>query len=270
MSKPLLKVGSQGDVVEKLEQILIDQGYGFNELLVDGYFDEFVEDCVAYFQMTHVGLEGESLGVDGVVGKNTWWALYNHNGGPQRNYYEPYISEGVEGAREAVLKVALAEHGIGVKEEPNGANWGDGVIKYGGNPGWAWCCLFVSWVVKHGMGFYPCERKFASCARNWEAAEKFSFTKKDNPIPGDQFVMLYTNSAGHLNGKGHTGFVLAVSEDGQWINTVEGNAGNRVKIGKRPISQIYGYISWYAMHDTSNEWARGLVNVSSTAGDTIR
>jgi len=272
MSKPLLRLGSSGEDVLEVERILIDQGYGFGELIDDGDFDEFLEDCVTYFQMTHVKEDGEALDVDGVVGNDTWWALYNHSGAPQRNYYEPYIPQGIGGNREVILKLALAEHGIGVKEEPNGSNWGDGVIKYGGQPGWAWCCLFASWVIKHAMTGYPLGKRFASCYRNWQAANEAGFTKRGNPIPGDQFIMLYTNSKGHLNGKGHTGFVLAVSEDGEWINTIEGNAGNRVKVGKRPTSQIYGYIDWYGRmnEDLPVDWKRGLVGASSTAADTTR
>ncbi len=67
-------------------------GYpGFGQLVVNGHFDEVTEDAVSYFQMTHVDENGEPLDVDGQVGPNTWWALYNPSGELQRNHYEGVI-----------------------------------------------------------------------------------------------------------------------------------------------------------------------------------
>jgi hypothetical protein len=43
--------------------------------------------------------------------------------------------------------IARAEHQAGVHEDPDGSNWGDGVIKYleeGGSPADFWCCFFWS------------------------------------------------------------------------------------------------------------------------------
>jgi len=269
MSKPLLKLGATGLDVRTMQAILIQQGFGFGQLVVNGRFDEITEDAVSYFQMTHVNEQGEALDIDGEVGDDTWWALENPSGDAQRNNYVGTIPEGITGARADVLRQALDEHALGVREEPDGANWGDGVVKYGGQPGWAWCCLFASWCEKQALGEYPLDAKFASCFQAWQAAKKLGFTTPD-PAPGDQFIMLYKNSAGQLTGTGHTGFVLAVSEDGQWINTVEGNAGNRVKIGKRPVSQMYGFINFYGDADQLGDWSRGLVGTVSTAEDGTR
>ena len=270
-NKPVLRLGSTGESVEELQHILIQQGYGFGQLVVNGLYDEVTEDAVGYFQMTHIGEDGESLEIDGWVGKNTWWALYNHSGVSQRNYFDLYIPDDIGESRNALLKVALFEHQFGVHEEPNGSNWGDGVIKYGGEPGWAWCCLFTSWVANQAFNGYPLNAKFASCYQAWKQAVKLGFTKMSNPVPGDQFMMLYTNSAGQLKGTGHTGYVLAVSEDGKWINTVEGNAGNRVKIGKRLVSQMYGFINFFGDAGSLGQWKVGLVgNAPSTVNDGTR
>lgn len=270
-NKPVLQLGSSGEAVEELQRILIQQGFGFGQLVVSGLFDEITEDAVSYFQMTHINEHGEPLKVDGWAGENTWWALYHHSGEDQRNHFDSYVPKGIGESRTALLNAALSEHQLGVHEEPDGSNWGDGVVKYGGEPGWAWCCLFASWVAKQAFfGRYPLGAKFASCYQAWKQAEKLGLAKLEKPVPGDQFIMLYTNLAGQLTGTGHTGYVLAVSEDGQWINTVEGNAGNRVKIGKRPISQIYGFIDLCGDAESVGLWEVGLVGSVSTAGDTTR
>lgn len=269
MSRPLLRLGSSGPDVKVVQNILLQHGFGFGQLVANGRFDEITEDAVSYFQMTHIDQGGEPLEVDGVVGRDTWWALENPSGEMQRNDYEGTIPDGIVGVRAAVLRQALDEHALGVCEEPDGTNWGDGVVKYGGQPGWAWCCLFASWCEKQVLGEYPLGAKMASCYQAWQAAKALGLTKPD-PVPGDQFIMLYTNSAGQLTGTGHTGFVLAVSEDGQWINTVEGNAGNRVKIGKRPVSQMYGFIDLCGDADQLGDWGRGLVGTTSTANDATR
>jgi hypothetical protein len=126
-------------------------------------------------------------------------------------------------------------------------------------------------VVKQALGRYPLGAKFASCYQAWKQAEKLGHAKKTTPLPGDQFIMLYTNSSGQMTGTGHTGYVLAVSEDGRWINTVEGNAGNRVKIGKRLVSQMYGFIDLCGDTASLTDWQVGLVgSAASTAGDTTR
>ena len=54
--------------------------------------------------------------------------------------------------------------------------------------------------------------------------------------PGDVYIQIKSQ------GKGHTGFVVGVSEDDQSIYTGEGNCGNRLKIGKRDKDSIDHYI----------------------------
>lgn len=66
----ILRVGSQGDEVEKLQQKLADIGY-YNEE-VTGYFGQYTEKCVKNFQ-TDMGLLS-----DGEVGPYTWSALESY------------------------------------------------------------------------------------------------------------------------------------------------------------------------------------------------
>ena len=43
----------------------------------DGKFGANTEKAVRKFQGEHTGPDGNALKVDGIVGKNTWWALDN-------------------------------------------------------------------------------------------------------------------------------------------------------------------------------------------------
>lgn len=214
-------------------------------------FTEATEAAVSYFQSTHLGQNGRPLGVDGVVGSKTLWALENNTGDAQRSHIAPAIPEGLPAHRKRVLEIALAEHARPAVEDPNGSNRGPVVDKYL-EPAWwrrspqgpPWCCLFYSWVINEALGEFPIGSREASCARAVDKAkEKGLWVEGDAPpIPGDAFVMLYRNAQGALTGKGHIGFVLRVSEDGKQINTVEGNCGNRVKVGTRKVDTIAGYI----------------------------
>ena len=76
----------------------------------------------------------------------------------------------------------------------------------------------------------------------------FAFRKSSHsPLPGDMGVMLYRNNSGNLTGSGHIFAVTRVSANGQTINTIGGNEGNRLKHGIRDVSQptIEGWIGLY-------------------------
>lgn len=221
-------------------------------------FTQATHDAVVYFQQTHLGQNGKPLGVDGVVGGKTFWALRHNKGKAQKSNIKPRIPGGLPENRRAVLKVALAEHARPAVERPNGSNRGPVVDKYL-QPAWwrrnpkgpPWCCLFYSWIVDEALGEFPIGARQASCFRAREMAKKAGLWIEGGggpPVPGDAFVMLYRDAKGRLTGKGHIGFVLRVSNDGMRINTVEGNCGNRVKVGTRDTSTIAGYIM--PGHDT--------------------
>src|SRR6266536_5785896 len=75
--------------------------------------------------------------------------------------------------------------------------------------------------------------------KGW-AMDKASYA----PVPGDAFVML------HQDGTGHIRFVLRVDKarNATAFNTVEGNCGNRVKVGRRQMDQstLVGFINQYS------------------------
>ena len=81
--------------------------------------------------------------------------------------------------------------------------------------------------------------------------------------PGDVFYMRFGST------KGHVGFVYRMSEDGETINTVEGNCANRVKIGRRRLSSVYGIIDFFG-DDGSEDFERGLIEAKNVGKDGTR
>ena len=256
--RPLLKYGDTGEHVKALQSILRSQG--FFDGAIGGNFLRKTKAAVVYWQQTHVGENGKPLSVDGIVGPATWWSLENPSGSAQRNNIHSKVPSGLDETRNVILETALKEHGN--KEIPDGSNRGDGVDKYieGFGPA-PWCCLFYSWVLKQATGEYPLGRRHAHVLTFWRAAKavgKAFYKSKYTPVPGDAFIMLYKNKSGALTGSGHIGFVLRVSDDGKRFNTIEGNAGNRVKVGLRSVSEssIIGFVN---LHGSNSTYERGVL-----------
>ena len=129
-SNKVLKFGDKGPEVKRLQRILKKHGYFTGE--PTGNFLKLTKDAVIRYQMTHLGPDGKFLQVDGIVGRNTWWALNNPSGSKQKSNIPPLIPRRITSTRLKVLTIAAAEHQRGVREIPDGSNWGDGVKKYGG------------------------------------------------------------------------------------------------------------------------------------------
>lgn len=66
---PLVKRGSKGDAVKKLQEILISKGYSCGSYGADGDFGADTESAVKRYQKDH------GLTVDGIVGEKTWSKL---------------------------------------------------------------------------------------------------------------------------------------------------------------------------------------------------
>jgi len=279
VNQPLLKHGSRdpknvrGPVC--LWQTLM-QSQGFYNGRVDGFFGSRTTAATRYFQMTHLDENGEPLDVDGKVGPKTWWAGQNPSGEKQRSHIKPATPQGLSADRRKVLAISQKKHAEGTREIPDGSNWGDGVTEIlegvGPNP---WCCFFVWWVWKQAFGKWLWDKRHGHVQTAWRVAraQGMAFPKeKYTPVPGDFFVMLYKNKYGNYTGSGHIGFVLSVSPDGQSFNTVEGNAGNRVKVGIRKLSQssLVGFINPYGDDGETIDFERKVLDAESTAADSTR
>ncbi len=73
--KPTLRKGDRGAYVTLAQTELIQHGYSVGDSGADGVFGANTEKAVKRFQQDNVDQYGNALTVDGVVGKNTWWAL---------------------------------------------------------------------------------------------------------------------------------------------------------------------------------------------------
>lgn len=272
MSTPTLHdiragIGNDPKLVQYLQAALISQGYRVGTV---GLYDPATQNAVRDFQASRLGPDGKFLEPDGWVGKKTWWAILNPSGPPQKSNLDARIPKGLSADRRAVLQAFWTDHKAGVREIPDGSNWGGGVERYlkGIGPAY-WCAYAVSTWVKDGTGRYPFDERVGACRKLWSLAQKAgrAYATDKTPVPGDAFVILYRNSRGQLTGEGHTGLVVATAMSGDAFNTGEGNAGNRVKAGTRQCSAplLVGFVDFYGDRDTVvGKFARGLLDVKDT------
>lgn len=272
-----IRKGAEGADVDKLHELLIKSGaeesdkFGFK-------FDRWTHSATLYFQQTHLDKRGKQLVPDGVVGPSTWWSLKHQTGKAQKSNIVPSIPHGLGDDRRLQLRVALKEHEDGVREKPNGSNRSKGIDKY--LPSWItkkkkkgppWCAFFWSWCDQmHHAGKYSLGRRMGSCMGAIRLAKKKGMwtpcgEAQRLPIPGDAFVM------DKGNGKGHIGLVLRVSVDGKRMNTIEGNCGNRVKVGLREINdEIAGFINTFGDAANPPPFKRGLKLAPKVGKHTTR
>ena len=263
---PDLKRGATGRDVILLQQMLQSQGF-FNAVTGGNFLDQ-TYSAVIHFQQTHMGPTGEFLDVDGIVGESTWWALFHPSGQPQRSNLQQTPLEAEDGfasPRKRLLRWAEGEHRLGIREVPDGSNWSPRIavyLKLGGVTVPApWCAAFVAAGAWESQG--RCSFGHMAHCESIYAVSKKNGTLTKEPYPGHAFVML------HGDGTGHMGFVYRVSKDGSRINTIEGNCGNRVKLGERSVSSFAGFID-LIQENSRPSFPVGLVSAISTDHATDR
>ncbi len=260
-----LRKGMTGDDVFYVQRRLKKQGY-FDGTPA-GNFGDLTYQAVVYFQQTHTGPDGKALWNDGVVGENTWWALHNASGVPQREYRPAVIPTGITGNRLKVLLKCVELHQEGIREIPDGSNTGDGVTKFHqwfGMPPSAWCAMSVSWVVYKAMGAMPWGSKQAHVATLWKIAKGKGLAHAHDPahyrpVPGDLFVMV------HKDGTGHIGILGRVSLDGKSGEVFEGNSGNRFAFRKRVFGEG-DHVGWINIYGDANAHPTFQLGLSGTSG----
>jgi hypothetical protein len=105
----------------------------------------------------------------------------------------------------------------------------DGFLSPAGLVGQPWCAAFVSFV-----------RRSCGCLPGAYHVSVHAMAKAETNVtgrsawPGDVFYLL------RPDGTGHCGFVLG--GDTREIMTVEGNAKNAVRVGRRDRSKVSGYV----------------------------
>lgn len=258
MPKELRRLDPDPDVL-RLQRILTSLGYFQDRIPPPGIFEDVTHENVMVFQLQHVDEQGKPLEADGIVGEKTWWALENPSGDAQRNHFQPVIPEGLTTKRRQLLELIYEEHAKPVQEIPDGSNRSPDIDSYWGHTGvigQPWCCAFVSWALNEVLGILPIEGKHHLGVQNmWRAARRADM-ETTAPKPGDIFIQIKSG------GKGHTGFVVGVSVDGESIYTGEGNCGNRLKIGLRKRSSINHFIDCIK-DDQTTEFSRSTFDVQA-------
>lgn len=100
-----LRLGSKGDEVKNLQQLLKDRGY-FQYDQITGYFGKITEDAVRNFQ------RDQGLVVDGIAGTNTMERLVNSNNTTTANLKPTSLAKGVEGEEVRQVQERLRELGL--------------------------------------------------------------------------------------------------------------------------------------------------------------
>lgn len=262
LPNPILARGEFSSAVTTLQSLLSSQGFYTGR--IDQDFGPKTENGLRYFQQTHLGPDKAFLKVTGRVDRDTWWALHNPSGTPQKSNLTPRIPSGISALRKSLLEAWKAEWELKVAEDPDGSNWGARISEYlKGVGAAAWCCFSASWIHKKVMGNWPMGARFGLVKAMWNKAKELGLARdKANyvPLPGDWFVILTRNSNGQPTGQGHTGVVVSVAPDGKSFNTFAGNEGNRLKYGVRQMSQsdLVGFVQMLPV-DGSEKAERILV-----------
>lgn len=241
MSRPTLKELITDPDVMHLQRLLLANGYGAESFSVSGYFDRPTASSVEIFQLQHIDRDRLPLMADGVVGEKTWWALEHPSGSAQQSNLRMQTSDSLNDPRRKLLDLLAEEHAKVVVETPDGSNRSPDIDLYWGDTGLIgrpWACAFVSWALFQAFNEYPIGGTHHVSAQDmWREARRLGFAAPD-PKPGDLFVITASG------GKGHTGFVLGVSYEDDLIYTCEGNAGNRLKFGRRNRKEIDQFIDY--------------------------
>ncbi|RIK82104.1 MAG: TIGR02594 family protein [Planctomycetota bacterium] len=205
-----LRRGSRGPDVVQLQKLLNQKVVPCPNLTADGDFGPRTENAVRMFQTQ------QRLGVDGIVGPNTWAKLQAGGGptSPAKPVGEP-----------AWMQIARRE--IGVRETA-GAAHNPRVIEYHGATSLkattdetAWCASFVNW----------CLKQAGVMGTNSAAAASFvTWGKQTAPQPGAVCVIYNAAAANSsLSRSGnHVGFLVEETPNAYVL--LGGNQSDSVKI----------------------------------------
>ncbi|HMP04174.1 MAG TPA: TIGR02594 family protein [Gemmatales bacterium] len=210
---PILRRGSKGPDVKRLQQLLNEKLRPSPNLKPDGDFGPATEKAVRAFQTQ------ARLGVDGVVGTQTWSALEGAAPAP------PSGGTTIIKAEPAWMKVARGEIG---QKEIAGAQHNPRIIQYHATTTLkattdetAWCASFVNWVLKQA-GVPGTNSAAAASWLNWGV---------ESQARVGAIVVIYNAAAANssLSTSGnHVGFLI--EETPAHYSILGGNQSDQVKI----------------------------------------
>jgi hypothetical protein len=275
-TQPTVKFGSKGAAVRLCQERLAAKG--FDPGAPDGDFRERTRRAVEQFQASC------GLTADGVVGPLTWNLLMAEGRvktpddvlAEQRDALSAKVPAAASPEVRAVLLAAIGR--LGDAEEPDGSNGGPriaDIVEWSGDgkppsayyQHWRvtdpavlgsmppWCCLFVSWAIRKGLGCAswrdtPFGAWFGGCAQVEEWAKgrgRWVSAVAGIVPPGSLFTISRGDSGSDPSASasaGHIGFVVCDNGDGT-VTTIEGNVSNRVGSHVRSKTSLRGIASWW-------------------------
>lgn len=128
----------------------------------------------------------------------------------------------------------VAEHEIGVHEEPPHSNSGPAVRVYQQHTflkgtGWPWCNAFVNYVYDQAGVYWPYKSAGAYDTLRWYTKAGW---KTLHPAPGD--CVVFKIGAGHI--------AIVEKLEGFTIHTIDGNHNDSVSRAVRNIRDVAGFI----------------------------
>ncbi len=237
----VIRQGSKlSDSVKAVQDRLNATGCGPIE--TDGRFGSDTENAVKLFQSRFDDVDDRELTVDGLVGLNTWQALFG------RSTSTPDANTTTERGDLCTDALEVARSQIGVSEQPPGSNRGPQVDAYlravgldpagNGTDGYAWCVAFIYWCFEQAAEARDVHNplpRTASVIQLWNKAGEEGFTRVTaaeacaNPGLIEPGMVFFLSTGG---GFGHAG--LVISRTDTVLDTIEGNtntAGSREGIG---------------------------------------
>jgi lysozyme family protein len=212
---------------------------------VDGEFGEMTEHGVKLFQARSANAAGQPLEIDGVVGPETWVALFGPGTVPMViGAASPQVRPTSDLSR-TLIEVAAAE--VGVRESPIGSNRGPRVDLFIQSVGldptedsFPWCMCFVHWCfaqATHRLRLENLVPRTGGVHAAWQASRELGDRVRvitarqaqadpSRILPG---MVFFLDTGG---GKGHVGIVS--SNVNGLLETIEGNTndnGSREGIG---------------------------------------
>lgn len=221
-----LSIGSQGETVKQLQQLLNSNLKLNPKLVEDGVFGKGTDTALKQFQIANY------LGIDGVAGPKTWSVL---------TAKVPIVKpkpQIIATASAPWMQIAKAEEG---QVEVKGKTHNPRVIAYHASTTLKattdetpWCSSFVNWVLtKSGM-----KGANSAAAISW-----MNWGKPSGPTSGAVAVIFNAKAANSsLSSSGnHVGFL--VQESPTHYVLLGGNQGNMVKVSFFPKSSwaLKGY-----------------------------
>ena len=278
----LLKKGDSGKLVYYMQKRLKKMGEYGDGLRADGFYGDMTEAAVYDFQVRWDLLADGIVGPRTWTALLSSGKELTGGSVSVKEETLDIVKEVIEGqgvSDAAYLLICEAWSWIGAQEDPWGSNKGSSIMRliqgtqvtgvkkmkeseykkhWGIQQAWffpPWCAIAVSsWFAEafdaKSWSDIPFGNWFGGVTQTVKWADKHGVWREvgDGAVkPGELFVMGRAGSGSDDGGAlpSHAGHIGIVAwDDGDYVVTIEGNAGNAVRTKRRLKSDIIGFIDW--------------------------